>query len=333
MKTYFYNPDHLGSIGFVTDADAKPVQHIQYLPFGELFVSQMAGSFDSRYKFTGKERDEETGYDYFGARYYDSDLSQWLSVDPMSDKYPSLSPYMYCAGNPVRLIDPDGRKLKPTAGSEDETQVEIENSMGDFKNKGVRDAFMNFFQLGADNTYEKINTNEYNKFINSKKNGFTNDQIAIANGLLKVVNAGYEGVPAPGFTIEVDFNGTISGLDPKSSSYAIANIGSNNTSYLTINNIEVSSTKTQRFVHEVLGEGLINGLTGNFFNYSNSNDKFLIHSMDLQIIQTENIYNRIRNKGNSSLMRYGIKGIGNHGLFRSDRNYLWQIPAHLRTSY
>jgi len=78
------------------------------LPFGELFVSQVAGNFDSRYKFTGKERDEETGYDYFGARYYDSDLSQWLSVDPMSDKYPHQSNYMYCSGNPVTVIDPNG---------------------------------------------------------------------------------------------------------------------------------------------------------------------------------------------------------------------------------
>ncbi|HNV95539.1 MAG TPA: RHS repeat-associated core domain-containing protein [Bacteroidales bacterium] len=60
------------------------------------------------YKFTGKERDEETGYDYFGARYYDSDLSQWLSVDPMSDKHPDLSPYNYCTWNPVRFIDPLG---------------------------------------------------------------------------------------------------------------------------------------------------------------------------------------------------------------------------------
>jgi RHS repeat-associated protein len=41
--------------------------------------------------FLGKELDEETGYNYFGARYYDSDLSNWISVDPMSDKYPNLS--------------------------------------------------------------------------------------------------------------------------------------------------------------------------------------------------------------------------------------------------
>ena len=61
---------------------------------------------------TGKERDSETGFSYFGARYYDSDLmTGWLSVDPMADKYPSLSPYAYCACNPIKLVDPDGRMI------------------------------------------------------------------------------------------------------------------------------------------------------------------------------------------------------------------------------
>ena len=58
--------------------------------------------------FSAKEKDTETGYSYFGSRYYNSDLSIWLSVDPMSDKYPSLSPYAYCANNPIRIIDPSG---------------------------------------------------------------------------------------------------------------------------------------------------------------------------------------------------------------------------------
>ena len=60
------------------------------------------------YTFSAKEKDPETGLSYFGSRYYSSDLSVWLSVDPMSDKYPSLSPYVYCADNPVRLVDPNG---------------------------------------------------------------------------------------------------------------------------------------------------------------------------------------------------------------------------------
>lgn len=62
--------------------------------------------------FTGKERDEETGYGYFGARYMDHELmTGWLSVDPMSDKYPNISPYNYCMWNPVKLVDPDGRDI------------------------------------------------------------------------------------------------------------------------------------------------------------------------------------------------------------------------------
>ena len=64
--------------------------------------------------FIGKERDSETGFSYFGARYYDSDvLTGWLSVDPMADKYPSYSPYQYCRWNPMKLVDPNGKKDKP----------------------------------------------------------------------------------------------------------------------------------------------------------------------------------------------------------------------------
>ena len=56
----------------------------------------------------------ETGYGYFGARYMDHELmTMWLSVDPMADKYPSISPYSYCAWNPMKLVDPDGREVNP----------------------------------------------------------------------------------------------------------------------------------------------------------------------------------------------------------------------------
>ena len=62
--------------------------------------------------FTGKEKDSETSFYYFGARYYDPTLSGiFLSVDPMADKYPSINPYAYCAWNLVKLVDPDGRDI------------------------------------------------------------------------------------------------------------------------------------------------------------------------------------------------------------------------------
>ncbi len=68
-------------------------------------------SYSARYTFSGKERDEETGYSYFGARYYNSSYSIWMSVDPMANKYPSLSPYVYCGNNPVKLVDPSGEEI------------------------------------------------------------------------------------------------------------------------------------------------------------------------------------------------------------------------------
>ena len=63
------------------------------------------------YTFSAKEKDPETGLSYFGSRYYSSDLSVWLSVDPQASKYPSLSPYVYCANNPVRCVDPNGEEI------------------------------------------------------------------------------------------------------------------------------------------------------------------------------------------------------------------------------
>jgi len=78
---------------------------------------QRNSSWNAPYTFSGKEKDAETGYGYFGARYYDSGLSIWLSVDPMSDKYPSMSPYNYCANNPVILVDPDGREIVDPSGN------------------------------------------------------------------------------------------------------------------------------------------------------------------------------------------------------------------------
>ena len=75
----FTHSDHLGSASWITDAHGDPVQYIHYAPYGELLASQHAygSSYDERYKFTGKERDAESGYDYFGARYQIVPLGIW----------------------------------------------------------------------------------------------------------------------------------------------------------------------------------------------------------------------------------------------------------------
>ncbi|MBP1673799.1 MAG: yd repeat protein, partial [Bacteroidetes bacterium] len=111
MEQYFYHPDHLGSTSWITDGSGNAIQYMHYLPYGEAWIDQQSTSWNAPFTFTGKIKDAETGYNYFGARYYDSQLSVWLSVDPMSDQYPSLSPYTYCANNPIMMVDPDGRMI------------------------------------------------------------------------------------------------------------------------------------------------------------------------------------------------------------------------------
>ena len=75
----YYHSDHLGSASWITNKTGTPVQHLQYMPYGELLVNEKTTSYEERFTFTGKERDSETGYSYFGARYYDSDvLTGWI---------------------------------------------------------------------------------------------------------------------------------------------------------------------------------------------------------------------------------------------------------------
>lgn len=114
---YYRHSDHLGSANWITDQDGHAVQYLHYLPYGELLLNQQVAGYDERFKFTGKERDAESGYDYFGARYYASPLYNWTSVDPLSDKFPQISPYAYCNWNPIKFIDPDGKAIHVAAGA------------------------------------------------------------------------------------------------------------------------------------------------------------------------------------------------------------------------
>ncbi len=114
---YYYHPDHLGSTSWVTNFKGNEHQFIAYLPYGEPLLNVLYDNYDSRYglikdaryKFTGKERDWETGYDYVEQRYYWWPGGFWLRPDPLLDKYIHLSPYVYCNGNPMKYVDPDGK--------------------------------------------------------------------------------------------------------------------------------------------------------------------------------------------------------------------------------
>lgn len=78
-----------------------------YLLDGRSFESNIP-----RYKFTGKERDKESNYDYFGARYYQFRIGRWNSLGPLFEKHFDFSPYNYVLNNMLKFIDPDGKQEK-----------------------------------------------------------------------------------------------------------------------------------------------------------------------------------------------------------------------------
>jgi len=176
---YFYHSDHLGSASFITDISGYVMQHLQYFPYGELFVSQRNSEFDTRYKFTAKELDNETSYTYFGARYYDSELSGWLSIDPMSDKYPSLSPYCYSADNPVVLVDPNGMWIDDYYFNTETKQISVIKTNDNFDrliinginkgtyNKGYLDKIANISRSGG-YTFNELEI-KYTKNVDQSK--------------------------------------------------------------------------------------------------------------------------------------------------------------------
>ncbi len=106
---YFYLTDHLGNNRVVANASGTVVQTNHYYPFGMSFVEGIQNS-PQPYKYNGKELDTDRGlnlYDY-SARHMDPALGRFNTVDPMAESYPWLSPYNYCANDPVLNIDPTG---------------------------------------------------------------------------------------------------------------------------------------------------------------------------------------------------------------------------------
>ncbi|TWI72212.1 RHS repeat domain-containing protein [Treponema putidum] len=144
-KRYYYHADHLQSAQFITNPKGEQYEHIEYTPYGELWIEETAPGIDKLpFRFTGKELDEETGLYYYGARYLDPKYSRWLSGDPALNDYIPQAPvndeakkhnenlpgmggvfntvnlhvYHYAGNNPVKYVDPDGRSVWAEIDSE-----------------------------------------------------------------------------------------------------------------------------------------------------------------------------------------------------------------------
>ena len=125
---FYYHPDHLGSSSYITNLDGEVVQHIEYVPFGEVFVEERNNIWNTPYLFNAKEFDEETGLYYYGARYYEPRISLWISTDPKQESYFAFSSYVYCGNNPLIYIDPNGKEWEDPAQAE-KLKAKIDNKI------------------------------------------------------------------------------------------------------------------------------------------------------------------------------------------------------------
>ena len=105
--------NHLGSACLELDELGQIISYEEYHPFGT--SSYRSGRSETevslkRYKYNGKERDEETGLYYYGMRYYAAWICRFVSVDPLQFEYPELTPYQYAGNKPITFIDLDGEE-------------------------------------------------------------------------------------------------------------------------------------------------------------------------------------------------------------------------------
>ena len=107
---HYYIRDHQGNNRVVVSDGGVIEQTTHYYPYGGI-MSQSTGQGVQKYKYNAKELDRTHGLDWYDyvARQYDPAIARFTSMDPLCEKYYSISPYAYCAGNPIRYVDADGR--------------------------------------------------------------------------------------------------------------------------------------------------------------------------------------------------------------------------------
>ena len=107
-----YLTDHQGNVRVVVDENAAVKQVNHYYPYGALFAESTNGGVQP-FKYNGKELDRMHGLDWYdhGARHNDAAIGRWHVMDPLCEKYYDVSPYAYCAGDPMNAIDPDGKSI------------------------------------------------------------------------------------------------------------------------------------------------------------------------------------------------------------------------------
>ena len=123
---HFYLKDHLGNNRVIVNASGTVEQVNHYYAYGALMGESTGGDLQD-FKYNGKELDRLHGLDWFdyGARHYDGVIGSWPTMDPLAEKYYSISPYAYCENNPIKWIDNNGNEPGGYFKTKDEAAIDF----------------------------------------------------------------------------------------------------------------------------------------------------------------------------------------------------------------
>ena len=187
---FYYHPDHLGSSSYITNLEGEVVQHIEYVPFGEVFIEERNNVWNTPYLFNAKEFDEETGMYYYGARYYEPRLSLWLSIDPKEEKYSNVSTYCYVISNPLKYTDPTGMEIDMTKVRLADEQLKLSTTQSVIKDLASQTGLQ--LSLDKDNKLQYAKNDEgkpiVNKITNKKGKEIDAGSKTARNFLIKMID-------------------------------------------------------------------------------------------------------------------------------------------------
>ena len=176
LRMHYYTCDHQGNIRVVMGGDGTLEQVTHYYPFGGIYGDAGLNAEFQPYKYNGKELDRMHGLDWYdyGERQYDAaGVPMFTTIDPMAEKYYHLSPYAYCANNPIKYIDLRGDSINASAQYQKFLDTDLHEAFGEKASA--------FSFNGNDNLTLNMSPKEFQK-------GLSRDQKKLFRGLAKVMN-------------------------------------------------------------------------------------------------------------------------------------------------
>jgi RHS repeat-associated protein len=186
---YYYITDHLDNVRVITDNSGTVQERNDYYPFGGKHANSAYAQLTvNKYKFNGKELQTtgNTGFLDYGARMYDDVIGRWSVMDPMVDKYYNFSAYTYVANNPIKHLDPDGKKIVDSKAAQriEKAMIKSETGLTQWKSM-VNAKYPISFTISDEEkaTYNKQGEKSYLL-------GVTNKNVAVdKNGKIQKINS------------------------------------------------------------------------------------------------------------------------------------------------